>query len=56
MLRSLLIFLTISLTVPLSADGHDTLLVAWEATPGHLESTIGADTTATGEQAHDVYL
>ena len=56
MLRSLTIVLAIAFVVPLSADGHDTLLVAWSSTPGHLENTIGADTTATGEQAHDVYL
>ena len=56
MLRSLMIILAVAFAVPLSADGHDTLLVAWSSTPGHLESTIGADTTATGEQAHDVYL
>jgi len=56
MLRSLLIRLAIAFMIPGSLIAQDTLLVAWEATPGHLENTIGADTTATGEQAHHVYL
>ena len=56
MLRSLLIRLAIAFMVPASLIAQDTLLVTWEATPGHLESTIGGDTTATGEQAHHVYL
>ena len=32
------------------------MMVEWDGTPGYLESTIMADTTATGEQAHDIYM
>ena len=32
------------------------MMVEWDGTPGYLESTIMADTTATGEQAHEVYM
>jgi len=33
----------------------DTLTVAWTGTPGNLETTIMADTSADGTQAHAVY-
>ena len=42
--------------VPVSGLAQDTLSIPWSATPGNLETTIVADTTATGEQAHAVYL
>ena len=40
----------------LMADGHDTLVVTWTGTPGEMENTIMADTSADGTQAHDVYV
>ena len=44
-----------SLSSSVFADDH-VMMVEWDGTPGYLESTIMADTTATGEQAHDVYM
>ena len=44
-----------SLSSSVFADGH-TMMVEWDGTPGYLESTIMADTTETGEQAHDIYM
>ena len=44
-----------SLSSSVFADDH-TMMVEWDGTPGYLESTIMADTTATGEQAHDIYM
>ena len=37
----------LSLSSSVFADGH-TMMVEWDGTPGHLESTIMADTTETG--------
>tara|TARA_B100000287_G_scaffold432931_1_gene493424 strand:- start:1144 stop:2931 length:1788 start_codon:yes stop_codon:yes gene_type:complete len=45
-----------SLASAVFADGHDTMMVAWDGTPGYLESTIMGDTTSDGSQAHDVYM
>ena len=42
--------------IPASIVAQDTLLISWAETPGLLESTIQADTTNDGTQAHDVYL
>tara|TARA_B100000945_G_scaffold255171_1_gene212327 strand:+ start:440 stop:2215 length:1776 start_codon:yes stop_codon:yes gene_type:complete len=42
--------------IPASIVAQDTLLISWAETPGLLESTIQADTTNDGSQAHDVYL
>jgi len=39
-----------------SLSAADTLTVAWTGTPGNLETTIMADTSEDGSQAHDVYL
>ena len=44
-----------SLSSSVFADGH-TMMVEWDGSPGYLESTIMADTTETGEQAHDIYM
>ena len=44
-----------SLSSSIFADDH-IMMVEWDGTPGYLESTIMADTTATGEQAHEVYM
>jgi len=52
-LSSLLIIGILSLN---TVFGEDTLKVAWKGVPGTFESTIKADTTSDGDQAHDVYL
>ena len=44
-----------SLSSSVFADDH-VMMVEWDGTPGYLESTIMADTTATGEQAHEIYM
>ena len=48
--------LFVCVLIPASIVAQDTLLISWAETPGLLESTIQADTTADGSQAHDVYL
>ena len=51
------IVVLISLCSVAFSDGHsDTMMVAWDGTPGYLESTIMGDTTSDGSQAHDVYM
>ena len=39
-----------------SLSAMDTLVVTWTGTPGEMENTIMADTSADGTQAHDVYV
>jgi len=51
-LSSFLILISLSLTFLV---GQTTLKVAWAGVPGTFESTIKADTTADGKQAHDIY-
>ena len=46
--------LFVCVLIPASIVAQDTLLISWAETPGLLESTIQADTTADGSQAHDV--
>ena len=53
---SISISMIVCILVPVGVLAQDTLLVSWTETPGLLESTIKADTTADGSQAHDVYL
>jgi hypothetical protein len=55
-LVSVRILLIACIIVPVSGLAQDTLSIPWAETPGLLETTIVADTTATGEQAHAVYL
>ena len=54
MLKSILtrFTLTVTIIIPALSFGQDTLVVEWSQTPGHFESTIMGDTTATGAQAH----
>ena len=52
-LSSLIILGSLSLNVLFA---EDTLKVVWKGEPGNIESTIKADTTSDGKQAHDVYL
>ena len=55
MLKSIITRLAFTVAIiPALSFGQDTLLVEWSATPGHLESTIMADTTSAGAQAHAV--
>jgi len=53
---SKLTLIFVCVLIPASIAAQDTLLISWAETPGLLESTIQADTTADGSQAHDVYL
>lgn len=39
-----------------AALAQSEMLIPWFPSPGVLEATIAGDTTATGEQAHDVYV
>lgn len=42
--------------LPVAATAQTEMLIPWTGTPGELESTIVADTSADGTQAHDVYV
>jgi len=48
--------LTVCALIPMFAMSQTTVDVPWTGTPGEMESFIHGDTTATGEQAHDVYV
>ena len=52
--RFILAFSVLISSATLSA--MDTLVVTWTGTPGEMENTIMADTSADGSQAHDVYV
>lgn len=42
--------------LPVAATAQTEMLIPWTGTPGEFESTIVADTSADGTQAHDVYV
>jgi len=48
--------LMICALVPMVVMARTYVTVPWTGTPGEMESFIHADTTDTGEQAHDVYV
>lgn len=55
-LPTLASLLLLVLMLPASAAAQTEMTIPWTGTPGELETTIVADTTADGMQAHDVYI
>ena len=56
LLTTLASVLLLVLILPASAAAQSEMTITWTGMPGEFETTIVADTTADGMQAHDVYI